>query len=248
MYSKLFSKIVRSTIWLEPDPTRIVWITLLACMDEDGFVDCASAGNVASVARVTLDQARDALDKFQKPDPDSSDGDNEGRRIERVPGGYVVLNAVKYRELAKRQDAKNLTRKRVSAYRARNTPVTPCNADVTPSNVLVTPSEAYTEAEAIKPTSSSSTVLSVFEHWKTVHQHPKAVLDPKRRRLIEQQLKQYTASQLCEAIDGYKLSDFHQGKNERRQVYDAIELMLRGAKQIEQGIEYKQKGRVQVWE
>ena len=34
MYNKLFTKILDSSIWLAPDPVRLVWITLLAAMDE----------------------------------------------------------------------------------------------------------------------------------------------------------------------------------------------------------------------
>jgi hypothetical protein len=37
MYNRLFTKILDSSIWLEADTTRIVWITMLASMDEDGF-------------------------------------------------------------------------------------------------------------------------------------------------------------------------------------------------------------------
>lgn len=35
---KLFGSIVASTIWREDDKTRLVWITLLALSDRDGFV------------------------------------------------------------------------------------------------------------------------------------------------------------------------------------------------------------------
>ena len=42
MYNKLFTKILDSSIWLESDGTRIVWMTLLAAMDQDGFAQFAS--------------------------------------------------------------------------------------------------------------------------------------------------------------------------------------------------------------
>jgi hypothetical protein len=44
MYNKLFTKILDSTIWLENDATRLVWITFLAVMDEDGFVALSASG------------------------------------------------------------------------------------------------------------------------------------------------------------------------------------------------------------
>ena len=48
MYNKLFTKILDSTIWLESDATRLVWITFIAIMDEDGFVALPGIGEVAA--------------------------------------------------------------------------------------------------------------------------------------------------------------------------------------------------------
>ena len=58
MYNKLFTKILDSSIWLESSPTRIVWITFLAAMDEEGFAPFVAIGNVANRARVSLEEAR----------------------------------------------------------------------------------------------------------------------------------------------------------------------------------------------
>jgi hypothetical protein len=95
---KLFTKILDSSIWLEDSDTRIVWITLLAAMDEDGFCRFASPANVARRARVSPAAAVAALKKFEAPDPLTPEDENQGPRIERVPDGYVVINAVKHRE------------------------------------------------------------------------------------------------------------------------------------------------------
>lgn len=138
MYNKLFSKIVTSSIWMEPTPTRLAWITFLAVMDDDGFAPFASISNLAHTARLSLDEAKQAVTVLESPDADSGDPDNEGRRIERVPGGWIVLNAGKYRDLVTRQVAKEKTRERVARFRAKKA----CNADVTPANVLVTQSDA----------------------------------------------------------------------------------------------------------
>lgn len=177
MYNKLFAKILDSSIWLEPHETVRVWITFIAAMDEDGFVAFASPANVAHRARVTLPEAEAALAKLAAPDANSSDPDNEGRRIERVPGGWIVLNAPKYREMATRENIRATTRERVRKHRSKSIAINvassndaqryervtePClyapgNAatitDELPSessNAPVTPSEAetYTEAES----------------------------------------------------------------------------------------------------
>jgi hypothetical protein len=81
-------------------------------------------------------------------------------------------------------------------------------------------------------------VVLVFDHWKTVHGKPRSRLDDKRRKLIRAALKDYPPDVLRRCIDGYKRSTFHQGKNDRGAVYDSIELMLRDAKQIDQGVAF----------
>jgi len=133
MYNKLFTKILDSSIWLEDSPTRIVWLTFIAVMDEKGFAPFAAVGNVANRARVTLDEAKAAIAVLEAPDAESSDPENEGRRLERVPGGWMVLNAEKHRNLITRAVRQAQTAERVRRYRERlkrnsNAPVTPSEA------------------------------------------------------------------------------------------------------------------------
>lgn len=142
MYNKLFTKILDSSIWLEPTTTRIVWFTLLAAMDEDGFAQFASVANLAHRARVTIEDAEKAMTCLENPDSNSSDPSNEGRRVERVPGGWMVLNAPKYRDLVTRLANREATKQRVARHRAKKAG----NGDVTVGNDRVTQSEAYTEA------------------------------------------------------------------------------------------------------
>ncbi len=130
MYNKIFTKILDSSIWLESDSTRIVWVTLLAAMDEDGFCAFACATNVANRAIVPIEKAEEALKTLEGPDPNSADPEHEGRRIERVPGGWIVLNAPKYREVATREKIRESNRRRAQAFRNRRR-----NDGVTPSNV-----------------------------------------------------------------------------------------------------------------
>jgi hypothetical protein len=148
VYNKLFTKILDSSIWLETDSTRIVWLTLIAAMDETGFVQFASVANLAHRARVPEDAAVQAVQRLESPDKNSSDPDHEGRRIERVPGGWMILNAEKYRELVTRAIAQEKTRQRVARFRAKQHAVTNGNGDVTLCNESVTPSEAVSGAEA----------------------------------------------------------------------------------------------------
>ena len=151
MYNKLFTKILDSSIWLEPSGTRIIWLTMIAAMDENGFVQFASVANLAHRARIELAEAQAAVDCLEGPDTNSSDPDHEGRRIERVPGGWMILNAEKYREMVTRAVIQEKTRQRVAKHRtekkkACNASVTHGNASVTESNVCVTPSDTDTGA------------------------------------------------------------------------------------------------------
>ena len=128
LYNKLFTKILDSSIWLEDSDIRIVWITLLAVMDEDGFCPFASPANVAIRARVQPAIAIAALKKFESPDPLTPEAEHEGRRIERVPGGYIVLNAVRHREQVTREEIRKQTRERVQRLQRQEAG---CNGKVT---------------------------------------------------------------------------------------------------------------------
>lgn len=93
----LSRSILTSSIWVEDYPTRLVWITLLAAMDRDGFVQAATTRNVAALAGVTPAEAEAAMARFEAPDPASSNPAHEGRRVAREAGGWRVLNAAHYR-------------------------------------------------------------------------------------------------------------------------------------------------------
>lgn len=138
MYNKLFTKILDSSIWLAPDPHRLVWITLIAAMDEDGNAMFACADNLAARARVSVRQAEAAIKAFEAPDPKSGDPDNEGRRIERFPGGWKVLNAHKYRALVSKAIIREQTRIRTERWRKKigDAPVTQRDESVTTSEAL----------------------------------------------------------------------------------------------------------------
>lgn len=97
-FTKLFSSITESTVWCEPDRTRLVWITMLAMADWNGRI-WASVPGLANRARVPVEDAESALQTFLAPDRYSRTPDHDGRRIEPIEGGWRLLNYTKYREL-----------------------------------------------------------------------------------------------------------------------------------------------------
>ena len=95
-FTKLVPEIVLSSIWNESPEVRCVWIAMLATKDENGYVR-GNAASLARIANVSLESAKEAIEKFQLPDPESNTPDNDGRRIQAVPGGWFVLNHALYR-------------------------------------------------------------------------------------------------------------------------------------------------------
>lgn len=95
-FSKLDEGITKSSVWSEALHVRVVWIAFLAEKDENGFVAAARSGMIR-VCNVTPEQFDDAERILSSPDPESRTKDFEGRRIEKIEGGWVVLNHEKYR-------------------------------------------------------------------------------------------------------------------------------------------------------
>ena len=102
-YSKLFSSIVTSSIWGENDKTLRVWLAMLALTDASGVVEGSIPG-FAHVARVTIPEMEAAVECLTSPDPYSRTPDHEGRRIEVVPGGWLILNYQAYRDRGQTKD------------------------------------------------------------------------------------------------------------------------------------------------
>lgn len=118
MFTKLFSSITDSTIWREPDNVRIVWITMLAKCDKHGIV-YASVPGLADAARVSIENCQDALSRLGSPDEWSRSKEMEGRRIEEVEGGWVLVNHAKYKRIKDADERREYVREKVQIYRAR---------------------------------------------------------------------------------------------------------------------------------
>lgn len=78
----------------------------------------------------------------------------------------------------------------------------------------------------------------VFNHWRHEFKHPKAQLDPRRRRAIQAALKAYGEATILASLSGYLHSPHHMGQNDQRTVYDDISLLLRDAEHVEKGLQF----------
>lgn len=117
-YTKLDSGITDSTIWQAPDTTRLVWITMLAMADQNGYVGASMPG-LAGRARVSLQACVEAIKTLESPDEWSRTKEHEGRRVAPADGGWVLLNHGKYRELQSADDRRERSRLAMAALRNR---------------------------------------------------------------------------------------------------------------------------------
>ena len=101
-YTKLFSCILSSTIWQESDKTLRVWIAMLASKNAEGFVEGSIPG-FAHISKVSIPDLLEAVRILSSPDPYSSNPANDGRRIQPVNGGWVVLNHKEWRDKLQQQ-------------------------------------------------------------------------------------------------------------------------------------------------
>lgn len=83
----------------------------------------------------------------------------------------------------------------------------------------------------------SDVARRVFDFWKSATKHPRSYLDAKRMKLICARLSDgYEEGDLKMAAFGCAHSRFHQGENDRHQVYDSVELIYRNADMVDKFI------------
>lgn len=93
--------------------------------------------------------------------------------------------------------------------------------------------------------SAASAIRAVFEHYRRHHPraHPKPLATSPEWRKVAARLREgHTVADLCQAIDGYHVSPFHLGENDRNTVYLDIGLLLRDADHVAAGIRFAEKG------
>lgn len=97
-FSPLFSCVVLSSLWDEPDYVIKVFMTMLALKGNDHVVRL-SAYNLAKAARKTEEEVLKALEVLSSPDGKRLEPQPfEGRRIEKVGDGWMILNGEKYQK------------------------------------------------------------------------------------------------------------------------------------------------------
>ena len=173
-WTKLDSGIVDSTLWAEDHATIRVWIALLAKCDAGGFARVAVPA-MARLCYMGIEEFEGIMDKLCAPDQYSRCRDDEGRRVARVEGGFVVLSYERYRSMRTRA-ATGAERKAQFDARQRAKDLVTESHEGNESN-KVTPeaeaeAEAYTEADTTE-TARSTLSNRAGEFDRFWHEYPK---------------------------------------------------------------------------
>jgi hypothetical protein len=104
-FTPLFSGIVESSIWDEPHHVRVLWVTMLAIKDFDHIVR-RNEYQLHKRANMSMEEVMDGLGILSGPDSKRPGQPFDGRRIEKVDGGWKILNGQFYedqmREISRR--------------------------------------------------------------------------------------------------------------------------------------------------
>ena len=141
-WTKLDSGIVNSTLWMKDDASLRVWIALLSSCDSGGYAR-VSVPAMAHLCRIDIPEFERIIDDFCSPDPYSRCQDDDGRRLRRVEGGFVVLSYLRYRAMKTRAQT---PAERKEAQRERDR-----------AEALVTKSHECHEAHNVTPDTDTDT-------------------------------------------------------------------------------------------
>ncbi len=209
-FAKLDQGITKSSIWGLPYYVRVVWISFLAEKDETGFVAGSRSGMIR-VCNVSPEEFDEAIRILSSPDPDSRTPDFEGRRIDIVEGGWIVLNHEKY--ILPENIRKENHRHYMREWREKNklvnsrefTNVHKCSPSISISR---------SRSSSISVSSNSSNITSsnkdkvalLLEYWNSkeclIH-HKK--LSKTIINYLTARLKEFTDIDLRKCIDNYSL-------------------------------------------
>jgi len=146
-FTKLFNKIVTSSVWSEDDKTRIMWITMLALSDRNGYVAAALPG-LADVSRMSLEDAKAAVLKLESPDQYSRNKELDGKRIVPVDGGWEIVTYNEHRQLLSQVERREYKAEWIRKRRKKERRL---STNVDRVSTSVTQAEAEAEADNNNP-------------------------------------------------------------------------------------------------
>lgn len=136
---------------------------MLSLCERDGKVFSSLPG-LAGLARVSREEIEDAINYLSSPDPDSNTPDFEGRRIEKIEDGWIILNYAKFRSKAAKLSHDAAAAERMKNHRDVVNRVSPRKPSVSPeANVKANAGSQDIAAKPKKPRPAPTT-----EHQKLI--------------------------------------------------------------------------------
>jgi hypothetical protein len=118
-FVKVFPCLLTSSLWqMETLETKVVWVTLMTLTNRDGLVEVSLPG-LAKLAGVSIEKCAEAITRLQQPDPYSRNPGSDGRRIEKAPRGWRLLNHSMYREKYGTEERREYLARKQREYRQR---------------------------------------------------------------------------------------------------------------------------------
>lgn len=120
----------------------------MALADQHGEIHAAIPG-LARAANVTVKEAEKAIELFMSPDKWSRTQDHHGKRLEKIDGGWRLLNFEHYRSLMSAEERKEYKRRKEQERRDRKKSMNVHDCPRVDKNGQIS-AEAEAEAEAEK--------------------------------------------------------------------------------------------------
>lgn len=188
-FAKLDSGICDSSVWMKPHDALRVWIALLAKSDSYGIVR-VSAPALAHQCFVTPERLAEIMADFCAPDPDSRTPKDDGRRLQAIEGGWLIINYLLYRDMMQRKAASHAERqakyrekmkRRDAMVTARVTRDTEADsrgreqksrsrgkknpAQASPAPVVLTPELGWEMLQSGCPQAANALIISPLPKW-----------------------------------------------------------------------------------
>lgn len=118
-WTPLWSTVVGSSLWDEPDWVMKVFLTMLALKDYDNIVRL-TAYQLGRESRKTEQEVLDALKILSSPDSKRVEAQPyDGRRIKAVEEGWLILNGEKYRAMVQLEMKRARNRRAQAKFREK---------------------------------------------------------------------------------------------------------------------------------
>lgn len=114
MYGKLFASMYDGSLaMVGPWEALVTFQQMIILADQEGFVDMTPDA-ISRRTIIPLEIIRKGIEELEKPDPQSRDSTNDGRRIERISAerdwGWQILNYAKYRQIRSAEERREYMR------------------------------------------------------------------------------------------------------------------------------------------